>query len=430
MKRAFLLAGLIALLLASLTPALAQKKQVSSADADAVAELLAAGSTTVTLGDLVMDERFNNSPDWEDFEGDHSSGVQADGVYRISVNGSYYTWQTGGDSLTDVVIQAETQQNSKVLNNSYGVICRGDGDGNGYFFQIAGDGFFSIFKQTDPDEGLVPVVDWETSKFINQGRDNNHIIAVCVSDYLALYANGRLLAEANDSDLDEGFVGLTAGAFDDGNVDVSFDNLAVWEASGGKGSKNGGANLRVEHYNGEPDAVIAELRQLGLVPKGGSLLFQEDRAFFNGQGNFFTPLARRSPNTNIVMAGELNFSIGNLDEYEQCSLTARIGTNAAGDATTYVDVVLTNAGELGVIDRFSERADANIGLADGVYDISQPVHLLFVLIGDRINVFANGELALADFAVEERAGTYGISLIGKGPRAQCEGKNVWVYQFG
>lgn len=425
MKRGVIFTGLIGLLLSSLLPVMAQKNPVSSTDADAVAELLSAGSEAVTVGDLVMDEGFDNSPDWEDFEGDHSSGVQEDGVYRISVNGSYYTWQYGGDVLSDVVIQIETEQNSKVLNNSYGVICRADEDGNGYFFQIAGDGYFSIFKQTDPDEGLVAVVDWDTSNFINQGRDNNQVTAVCVADYLALYANGRLLAEANDGDIDEGYIGLTAGAYEDGNVDVSFDNLVVWEGTLGKGA----SSLRLQNYDGDPDDVIAELRSLGLVPKGGSLLFQEDRAFFSGQGNFFTPLARRSPNTNVVMAGELNFRVGNPDEYEQCSLTARIGTNSAGDATTYVDVALTNAGELGVIDRFSDKRDANIGVADGVYDISRPVHLLFVLMGDRINVFANGELALADFEVAERSGTYGISLIGKGPRAQCEGNNVWVYQF-
>ncbi len=422
----------VGMLLGALSPAVAQKQKISAPDSDSVAEVLEAGSETVSLGDVLMDEPFDNDDNWPEFEEDDYSGVLDRGAYRMTSAEGFYTWQSGSDTYEDIVLQVETAQNSKSLVNDYGVMCRSDLDnpGSGYYFLISGDGLYGIFRQTDVDEGKEPLVEWEQSRSINQGRDSNTITVVCVGNYLALYVNGDLIAEAHDDELSEGTVGLTVGAYDEGAVDISFDNLVVWAASAGKTPvAKSSAAVTLANYNGEPGAVIAELQRLGLVPKGGSLLFRENRAFFSGQGSFFTPLARRSPQTDVVMAGELTFSVGNVNQYEQCSLTARIGTNASGDATTYVDVAFTNTGELLLIDRFSDKRDAELGIGTRTYDVDRPQHLLFVLMGNRANVFVNGELVLADFEVSERAGTYGITLIGKGPGARCEGRNIWVYQF-
>jgi hypothetical protein len=184
----------------------------------------------------------------------------------------------------------------------------------------------------------------------------------------------------------------------------------------------------LENYAGDFEEAIAELQDAGMIPAGGERIFEEDYAFFSGSGNWFTPLARTSPETNIVMAGEISIRPGTQEENEFCTLTSRIITNRAGDASIYLDVGLTTSGDLLVVDRSVENADpTTLEFSELGLDLSQPHHLLFTVIGETLNVYVDGELVLENIAVEERRGTYGISLIGRGPDALCEGRNIWAY---
>jgi hypothetical protein len=80
---------------------------------------------------------------------------------------------------------------------------------------------------------LTPLVDWASSDAINTGPDKNAIRAVCLGDYLAMYANGQFLAEVTDDTYAEGQVGLGASAATRLGVTVEFDNLIVSEARAG-----------------------------------------------------------------------------------------------------------------------------------------------------------------------------------------------------
>jgi hypothetical protein len=52
--------------------------------------------------------------------------------------------------------------------------------------------------------------------------------AECVGTRLALYVNGQLVVEANDSDIPAGDVGLLAGTFENADyLDILFDNFIV-----------------------------------------------------------------------------------------------------------------------------------------------------------------------------------------------------------
>ncbi len=432
MKKGILLVVLV-LLIGTLTPVLAQRNSGKS-DAQAVADRLADGRQAVVPGDLLADEQFDVDTSWEDFEGDNSSGQVLNGTYQMQVEENYFVFEIDRDDHTDVIIEVDTEQLSKSLVNSYGLMCRADPEysGAGYYFWISGDGYYAIQKHTGKSGEFETLVDWEESKVINQGRDSNHITAVCAGDYLALYVGDTLLAEATDRDYSEGRAGLTVSAYDSGSASVAFDNLRVWEAltdskpSSVKPPKN--STVRLVDYAGQPQSVVRELQNLGFVSPGGGLVFTEDRAFFTGQGSWFTPLARRSPNTHIIMAGELTFTVGSANDLEQCSLMARIGMDSSGAATTFAEVGLTNAGELYILDRFSPSSNANVTVGETILDISRPVHIVFTMIGSRANVFVDGELALSDVPIQERGGIYGIALVGKGAGARCEGRNIWVYQ--
>lgn len=408
----------------------AQNDKTTKRQRAALMNVLADGSQEVTVGDLLEQEDFSGSNFWEIYKDKDTNLRTEDGVYRMTLQGNLYTWGLNNQDHTDAIIEVETNQLSELENNQYGVICRADTDGSGYYFFISGDGYYSIYKGSQNQ--IDQMVEWTASDAINQGQANNSVVAVCVGDYLALYANGTLLAETNDDDYSNGFTGFTIGSGEeDADTDIAFDNLRVWEASEGRAS--GGLNttetVSLTNFGGESEDTIADLEDLGLIPAGSSLIFGEDYAYFTGQGNWFTPIASNQPRTNIVLGGDLTFRIGNADELETCTLTSRIDTNSQGTATTYLDVGLINDGSVFIFDQFSESSDASIMVGTSTVDLGEPHNFVLLLIDDKANLFVDGELLIQDFEVVKRAGTYGIALLGKGADAKCEGRNIWAYQI-
>ncbi len=411
-------------------------------DPDAVNSLLVAGGQAVAVGDLLLDEQFDDADAWETFKSENVSLKVTKGAYRMFESGRGVTWGLNDELHSDVVFQAEVTHNSLADDNSYGVMCRADTSNNsaGYYLEVSANGFASISK-SNGDE-FTTLADWTESSAIRTGQNTNEITAVCVGDYLALYANGELVVEASDSDFTEGFAGLSATSYnEDGEVDVSFDNVRIWQASFGSGASQGGGELisslgggssslpeTLANFGGRSEDAIEELEDLGVIPVGSTLIFGEDFAFFSGQGNWFQPLASNQPRKNIVFAGELTYTVGDTNEFEICSLTSRINTNNQGSATTYVDMGLLNDGSVAIVDRFSENESSNFTVSTFTVDLDESHHLMLVMIDDIAHVYVDGRLAITGFQVDERAGSYGIALTGKGPDARCEGRDIWAYQ--
>ncbi|MDX1992879.1 MAG: hypothetical protein SF029_10835 [bacterium] len=188
---------------------------------------------------------------------------------------------------------------------------------------------------------------------------------------------------------------------------------------------------QLEDFDGDWEAAIAELQNLGLIEDGGRLIFEEDSAFFSGRGDFFTGLANRSPNIDVVMAAELSFTTSGSDDLETCSLLSRVVQNNSGNATRFLDVGISSSGILYYFNVIGD-GDDDILTQDLVEDIDldDPLHILFIAQGDRLTVFLNGELVAEDIEIQEIAGTYGVALRGRGAGARCEGSNIWAYQIG
>lgn len=393
--------------------------------------LLREGAQRVILGDVLLDESFDSVDAWESAVwGDSSIGV-IKGQYRVqnTVGDNMVVWGVNDQVHSDVVMQVDTTQLSQGDDNAYGLMCRLDRLDltEGYEFRISGDGFYSIYAYYD--EEYRPLVDWETTDVINVGKKKNTITVVCVDDYLALYTNGELLAEVHDTTFSSGVAGMMAVGFDNVSVDIAFDNLTIWEASstGGPVRLSSDAPAILSNYDGDWQDVIVELREAGLIGSGGSLVFTEDQAFFEGQGNWFTPLARNQPFSDIVMAGELTFTASGA-EFEQCIFTARIGMDNTNTAVTYVDVGLVSEGYVFILDQYPENRDANLEVSDLSVDMDEPHHILFILQDEVATVYMDGILAISGFDVGDRAGTYGISLVDAGAGARCDGQDIWVYQ--
>lgn len=166
----------------------------------------------------------------------------ADGRYLIDHQSEdpSFAWGVGGAPYENVVIEVDTQQLSPFKDNLYGVLCRvapnERGDLTGYALLISGDGHFGIANLEKGPLSSAPfltfLLEWHQSEHIKQGEASNQLRAVCVDDYLAIYANGKFLGDVRDSAYRRpGQVGLVAGANREGNVIIAFDTLTVFEGT-------------------------------------------------------------------------------------------------------------------------------------------------------------------------------------------------------
>lgn len=194
------------------------------------------------------------------------------------------------------------------------------------------------------------------------------------------------------------------------------------------GAVSNNTAVSLTNYAGTYQQAVAELEQNGLIPAGGELLFTEDYAFFTGVGYWYTPLAARSPRTDVVMAGELTYTVGGTAEYEECSLLARVVTEGTS-AVESISAALTNEGGALIWDDFGGQEDVNDYYQLLDLDYSQSHHVLMILQGSSATLFVDGELVFDQVQVDPRSGTFGISLIGTARGARCEGRNIWVYSL-
>jgi hypothetical protein len=110
--------------------------------------------------------------------------------------------------------------------NRIGLICRSDGVSY-YFFIIGSDGYYGLGLYKDHQATLLGQSAMQSSKDIKTGAAINHLRLDCSGSSLAAYANGVALAQAQDTSLQHGDVGLLAGTFNQAGVDVVFDNFAA-----------------------------------------------------------------------------------------------------------------------------------------------------------------------------------------------------------
>jgi hypothetical protein len=105
-------------------------------------------------------------------------------------------------------------------------MCRVQGDElSGYALRISGDGYSSIARFVDGNPEAL--VEWSGSEAVRQGNATNRLRVVCDGDYLALFVNGELVAEARDTTFTDGDIALMATTFQPEATEVHFDNLVV-----------------------------------------------------------------------------------------------------------------------------------------------------------------------------------------------------------
>jgi hypothetical protein len=184
-------------------------------------------------GKIIFEDDFSNdSGDWDDFVEDYgTTGYEDDGTYKITIEdtSSYLTAKPGKfKDAADVVIDVDVLASDKTPHDA-GVVCRYKDIDNFYYLMFSSDGWYAIGKFVDGEEALIGAEEMieDTDLVINRDYNDNQLRGECIGSTLALYVNGTKLFETTDTDLDDGNVGLIAGAYDDVPITALFDNFVV-----------------------------------------------------------------------------------------------------------------------------------------------------------------------------------------------------------
>jgi hypothetical protein len=192
------------------------------------------GDSGGTSSSLPFSDDFSSaSSGWEIGDYNNGSVGYANGEYFVTATSQgIFMWGQAMRDFDDVDISVTARQVSGPSNDNtgYGVMCRVRYDPQndllfGYSLRISGDGFYAIHKFTGSD--IVDLVPWSTTPAIVLGNSSNQVRVVCDGSYLALYVNGTLVAEANDSEFSSGDIGFSGTSYEEAPAEFRFDNLQV-----------------------------------------------------------------------------------------------------------------------------------------------------------------------------------------------------------
>lgn len=186
-------------------------------------------------GSLLFEDDFSGRTlGWDSHSGKEGVMDYDAGGYRMLVNGEQMNiWSTPHRDLADVRLEVDEGKLAGPDENRVGLICRNSRD-QFYFFVISHDGFYGLGIFSGGGDGagqmeLIGQAEMQYSDVINRGTNVNHLRADCAGDTLTLYVNGEQIAQAQDTRLTHGDVGLLAGTFSQPGVDVVFDNFVAMQ---------------------------------------------------------------------------------------------------------------------------------------------------------------------------------------------------------
>ncbi len=176
---------------------------------------------------LPWEEDFSAPGAWK-LESDAAARVTVEeGVLRISIAApNQLAWASAGKDLRDFRLRVEASQVAGPDDNEYGVLVRMQDPRNFYAFSVSGDGYFLVSRFVDGVRQPLGA-DWSPSDAVHPGAGTNVLEVVAQGNRLTFIVNDRQLAQVEDDRFVRGDIGLYAGSFYEGGVEVHFDNLRV-----------------------------------------------------------------------------------------------------------------------------------------------------------------------------------------------------------
>ncbi len=177
---------------------------------------------------ILRDDFEDVNSGWESDEWDAGSVGYAGGVYRVVAHEpATLMWGVAGQQMQDGVIRLVASQVAAGPsdNNGYGVGCRIQADGSGYYLLVSGDGYAAIIRRDG--DSFVDLAAWAEAPSVRTGDATNQLQATCDGPQIALSANETPLLAVEDSTYTSGDLALVAVTYEDTATEVHFDNLTV-----------------------------------------------------------------------------------------------------------------------------------------------------------------------------------------------------------
>lgn len=179
---------------------------------------------------LFADDFSDPKSGWDVRETDNGASGYRDGRYFIRVDKpKYQFWSTPQQDFTgDVVVNVTAGVSGGPQENEMGVMCRYQDGDNFVYGSVGSDGFYAIIEvASNKTNILTSKGKFQQSDAIPVGSESYFIQLACVGDQYTLLVNGEEIDSATSSAFTGGDVGLLAGTFDEGGVEVVFDDFSV-----------------------------------------------------------------------------------------------------------------------------------------------------------------------------------------------------------
>jgi hypothetical protein len=140
-------------------------------------------------------------------------------------------WSISEFSATDFYLEVDAFHVTGPLDNEFGVVFRYQDDENFYLFATSSDGYYTVQKMEAGEWS--ELIEWADAEAINQGEAAGNTLGVLADgSRITVSINGELVGAVEDESFASGQIGLLAGSFDDGGVEIAFDDLLLWDLAG------------------------------------------------------------------------------------------------------------------------------------------------------------------------------------------------------
>ena len=175
---------------------------------------------------IILEEDFSSNDNlWPVDDNPSDANFFENGRYYIEVKEEIFLSQVFPEELVgDVIVEIDTRVEKSSEDGEYGIFCRYSDNGNSYFFEIAENGFFAIYKFIDDE--WVALVDYAYDPYL-ENLISARIKASCIGNTLSFAIDDRLLASVEDDSFDDGYYGFFVWTFENRDNIISFDNLVV-----------------------------------------------------------------------------------------------------------------------------------------------------------------------------------------------------------
>jgi hypothetical protein len=183
----------------------------------------------VKPGDVLFQDDFSlTDSGWDRYADDVYVADYVNGAYQMKVQATnMLVWSLPHIDFQDVLIRVEGVRMAGPSNNVYGVLCRYRDPENFIFFMIASDGYAGIGQYSEGQKELLNHETLLPTDAITDIDEVNLIQAACIGEDLTLWVNGEFVAFTRVPDLSHGDVGLIVGTYDEGGVEIQFDNFST-----------------------------------------------------------------------------------------------------------------------------------------------------------------------------------------------------------